>query len=71
MDFVFIVPPPPFFGGNRADPDVTLDNCWYWCMVLLFCIRVKTDKKRRNSRSVLMDCYCAMIDCLHNYAPGR
>jgi hypothetical protein len=37
----------------------------------LFRIRVKTDEKDRNGRSVLMDCDCAMIDCLHDYAPGR
>ncbi len=74
MDCVFFIPPPPFFEGNSAEFDVILDNCWHWGMVLLFCIRVKSDKKGRNSRSVLMDsldCDCAMIDCLHDYAPGR
>ncbi len=40
-------------------------------MVLLFCISVKTNKKGRNGRSVLMDCDCAMIDCLLDYASGR
>ena len=49
----------------------TLDNCWYGRVVLLFRIRVKTDEKDRNGRSVLMDCDCAMIDCLYDYAPGR
>ena len=38
--------------------------------MLLCRIRVKTDEKDRNGRSVLMDCYCAMIDCLFDYAPG-
>ncbi len=74
MDFVFFIPPrapPPFFEGTRAEFEFTLDNCWYWRVVLLFRIRVKTDMKGRNSRSVLMDCYCAMIDCLYDYAPGR
>jgi len=71
MDLVFFIPPPPFFKGTRAEFDVTLDNCWYGRVVLLFRIRVKTDKKDRNGRSVLMDCDCAMIDCLYEYAPGR
>ncbi len=39
-------------------------------MLLLFRIRVKTDEKDRNCRSVLKDCDCAMIDCLYDYAPG-
>jgi hypothetical protein len=71
MDFVFFIPPPPFFEGTRAEFDTTLENCWYGRVVLLFRIRVKTDEKDRNGRSVLMDCDCAMIDCLHDYAPGR
>ena len=29
--------------------------------------RMKDDK----GRSVLMDCDCALIDCLYDYAPGR
>jgi hypothetical protein len=60
-----------FFEGTRAEIDTTLENCWYGRVVLLFRIRVKTDEKDRNGRSVLMDCDCAMIDCLHDYAPGR
>ena len=71
MDFVFFIPPPPFFEGGRAEFDTTLENCWYGRVVLLFRIRVKTDKKDRNGRSVLMDCDCAMIECLYDYAPGR
>ena len=70
MDFVFFIPPPPFFEGTRAEFDVTLENCWYGRVLLLFRIRVKTDEKDRNGRSVLMDCDCAMIDCLYDYAPG-
>jgi hypothetical protein len=71
MDFVFFIPPPPFFVGTRAEFDVTLDNCWYGRVLLLFRIRVKTDEKDGNGRSVLKDCDCAMIDCLHDYAAGR
>ena len=63
-------PPSPFFEGTRAEFDVTLENCWYGRVLLLFRIRVKTDEKDRNGRSVLMDCDCAMIDCLYDYAPG-
>ena len=70
MDFVFFIPPPPFFEGTRAEFDATLESCWYGRVVLLFRIRVKTDAKDRNGRSVLKDCDCAMIDCLYDYAPG-
>jgi hypothetical protein len=71
MGFAFFIPSPPFFEGSRAKVDATLENYWYGRVELLFRIRVKTDKKGRNGRSVLMDCDCAMIDCLHDYAPGR
>jgi len=30
---------------------------------------VKTDEKDRNGRPVLMDCDCALIDSLYDYAP--
>ena len=49
----------------------TLDDCWYWRVVLLFRIRVRTDMKDAEGRSVLKDCDCAMIDCLYDYAQGR
>jgi hypothetical protein len=71
MDFVFFIPPPPFFVGTRAEFEPSLKNCWYGRVVLLFCIRVKTDIKDDKGRSVLMDCDCAMIDCLYDYAEGR
>ncbi len=70
MDFVFFIPPPPFFEAIRAEFDATLVSCWYGRVLLLFRIRVKTDEKDRNGRSVLKDCDCAMIDCLFDYAPG-
>ena len=63
------MPPPPFFEGTRAEFDVTLDSCWYGRVLLLFRIRVKTDEKDRNSRSVLMDCDCALMDSLYDDAP--
>ena len=36
----------------------------------LFSIRVRTDMKDANGRSVLKDCNCAMIDCQYDYAQG-
>ena len=71
MDYVFFIPPPPFYVGTRAEFDVTLESCWYGRVVLLFRILVKTDQKDRNGRSVLKECDCAMIDCLYDYAKGR
>ena len=71
MDFVFFIPPPPFFEGKRSEFDATLDTCWYGRVMLLLRMRVKTDEKDRHGRSVLMDCDCAMIDCLYDYAPDR
>jgi hypothetical protein len=71
MDYVFFIPPPPFFEGTRAEFDTTLEDCWYGRVVLLFRIRVKLDKKDGNGRSVRMDCDCAMIECLCDFAEGR
>jgi len=71
MDYVFFMPPPPFCDKPRAEFDVTLEDCWYGRVVLLFRIRVRTDMKDADGRSVLKDCDCAMIDCLYDYAPGR
>ena len=71
MDFVFFIPPPPFCEGTLADFEPTLDNCWFWRVVLLCRFLVKTDMKDGRGRSVLMDCDCSLIDCLYDYAPGR
>jgi hypothetical protein len=71
MDYVFFIPPRPFYEGTRAEFDVTLKSCWYGRVVLLFSILVKTDQKDSNGRSVLKKCDCAMIDCLYDYAKGR
>ena len=56
MDFVFIIPPPPFYEGARTEFEASLDICWYGRVVLLFSILVKTDQKDRHSRSVLKEC---------------
>ena len=29
MDFVFFIPPPPFYEGTRAEFEASLDSCWY------------------------------------------
>ena len=70
MDFVFFVPPPPFYEGTLAEFEPTLENCWYGRVVLLCRVRVKTDMKDDKGRFVLKDCNCALIDCLYDYAPG-
>jgi hypothetical protein len=71
MDFIF-VPPFPFFEGTRAEfADPALTDCWYGRVVLLCRIRVKLDKKDGDGRSVRMDCDCAMIEYLYDFAPGR
>jgi len=72
MDYVFFIPPPPFFEGTRVEfADPTIEDCWYGRVVLLCRIRVKLDKKDGDGRSVRMDCDCAMIECLYDFAPGR
>ncbi len=68
--FAFFIPPPPFFNGARAEFDMSLDSCWYGSVLVLFQIRVKTDEKDRKGKSVLMECDCAMIDCLFDFALG-
>jgi hypothetical protein len=72
MDYVFFIPPAPFFEGPRVEfADPAIEDCWYGRVVLLFRIRVRLDKKDGNGRSVQMDCDCAMIECLYDFAPGR
>jgi len=56
--------------SNTFDFEPTLDTCWFGRVVLLCRFRVKTDMKDNKGRSVLMDCDCALIDCLYDYAPG-
>ena len=70
MDFVFFIPPPPFYEGARAEFEASVDSCWYGRVVLLFRILVKTDQKDRDGRSVLKECDCAMMECLYDYV-GR
>ena len=75
MDFVFFISPPLFYEGSHsyegalANIEPTLDTCWFGRVVLCR-FQVKTDKMDDKGSSVLMDCNCALIDCLYNYAPG-
>ncbi len=46
MDYCLFTPPGQFFGGTCVKFDTTLKDCWYGCLVLLFRVRVKLDKKR-------------------------
>jgi hypothetical protein len=43
MDYVFFIPPPPFYTGRREDFQIDLDSCWYGRVVLLFRMKVKAD----------------------------
>ena len=65
MDYVFFIPPRPFYTGRCRDFDLSLDNAWYGRVSLLFKAQFRTD--RRDIREVK----CAMIDVLFNYAEGR
>ena len=61
-----------FFEGTRVEfANPTLEDCWYGRVALLCRVRVKLDKKDSHGRSVRMDCDCAMIECLYDFAPGR
>ena len=71
MDFVFFIPPPPFYLGTRAEFEVSMDSYLYGLGVLLFSILVETDQKDRDGRSVLKECYCVMIDCLYDNVGRR
>ncbi len=57
--------------GTRAKFDTTLEDCWYGRVMLLFRVWVKLDKKDGDGRLFRMDCDCAMIECLYDFAPGR
>ena len=71
MDYVHFIPPPPFLEGTSAEIDTTLEDCWFGRLVLLFRVQVKLDKEDGDGRSVQMDCNCAMIKCLYDFAQGR
>ena len=65
MDYVFFVPPEPFYSGRKRDFEIDLDTCWYGRVVLLFRIKVKSDSGQ------IWECDCAMIDVLFDLKPAR
>jgi hypothetical protein len=62
-DFVFFIPPPPFYSGDRRDFKAGLDSCWYGRVVLLFQFKVDADNDDE------LDCSCAMIELFFDYRP--
>ena len=65
MDYVFFIPPPPFYTGRREDFQINLDSCWYGRVVLLFRMKVKADSGE------IWECDCAMIDVLFDLQSNR
>ena len=65
MDYVFFIPPPPFYFGRRSEFQLSLDNVWYGRVLLLFQFKFKHDDGHIREEQ------CAMIDVLYNYADGR
>ena len=65
MDYVFFMPPPPFYAGRRADFQLSLDDAWYGRVCLLFKFQFRHDDGEIREEA------CAMIDVLYNYADGR
>jgi hypothetical protein len=64
-DYVFFIPPPPFYTDCRADFQLSLDNAWYGRVTLLFTM------KFRHEDSKIHEAECAIIDVLFDYADGR
>ena len=65
MDYVFFIPPRPFYIGRRRDFELPLDDAWYGRLSLLFNMQFRTDSGE------IREVECAMIDVLFNYAEGR
>ena len=65
MDYVFFIPPPPFYTGRRGGFEIDVDSCWYGRVVLLFRIKVKGDSGE------IWECDCAMIDVLFDLQANR
>ena len=64
-DYVFVIPPPPFYTDRRADFQLSLDNAWYGRVTLLFKMKFRHDDGKMHEAE------CAMIDVLFNYADAR
>ena len=65
LDYVFFIPPPPFYTGRRRDFHLSLDEAWYGRVSLLFKMQFRTD------RGEICEVECAMIDVFFDYAQGR
>ncbi len=65
LDYVFFIPPRPFYTGRRRDFDLSLDDAWYGRVSLLFKAQFRTDI------GDIRELECVMIDVLFNYAEGR
>jgi hypothetical protein len=60
-DFVFFIPPPPFYSEDRCDFKAGLESCWYGRVVLLFKMKIDTGD------DLPLECSCAMIEVLYDY----
>ena len=65
MDYVFFIPPPPFYFGRRSEFELSLDNVWHGRVLLLFKFKFMHDDGHIREEQ------CAMMDVLYNYADGR
>lgn len=70
-DFVFFIPPPPFYSGDRRDFKAGLERCWYGRVVLLFKMKVETDDFSGSPGETPQEFSCAMIEVLYDYRPGQ
>ena len=65
MDYVFFIPPPPFYFGRRLEIEPSLDNVWHGRVLLLFKFKFMYDDGNIREEQ------CAVMDVLYNYADGR
>ncbi len=55
MDYVFFIPPPPFYFGRRSEFELSLDNVWYGRLLLLFKFKfMHDDGNTRHVRSSVL-----------------
>jgi hypothetical protein len=63
QDYVFFIPPPPFYTEKRSTFAPSIEDCWYGRVALVFKVHVRTDA------DAVMACTCAMIETLWDYCP--
>ena len=61
MDYVYFIPPPQFYNGNRSNFQPTLESCWYGQVVFIFRMHIATET------SGTVECDCALIDVLFDF----